>query len=509
MSDTWDVFVSHCHTDEAIAARITAALRAAGLRVFRAVGEVDTLGSISTTVLDALHHSKVLLAYYSADYPARHACKLELTDAYLAGGAEGDPFRRLVAINPERDFAHIRPLSLRDRLLPGRPIAADALDAVVAHTREKSAALDTPFGDIGARATTWVSGRPPQSPPYLAGRWDELWSLHAALRAESGQLTSPSSGPVAVLHGPIGSGKTVLAAEYARRLGSAFSGAVWLDGRGGVPDGPDLLWIVDDVAGDVEHVRGLLPADPRTACLLVTRDPRLTALGCPVPLADLDHAQRLSLTATHLGGLPPGGERLASDTEGSPGLCATVARLAAADGVAAALHRLHHPASDLPEPLGRLLAAEIGDDVSGDVLRVLTAASPSALTRTAVTDVLATAGETDRVRVFGPVDRAVTELLARGVLAALPGADDLQLPPASALALRRVEERPERAELLRGLTVRRLATAHPTPARERRRFGDFDDEQARAANRIQAELVNRVPFRPLPDGQGSIRAALT
>ena len=120
MSAAYDVFLSHSWADGDRPQRIAEALRKAGLRVWFDAAEINDFTSITHAVTEGLAQSKVLLAYYSKTYPLRRACQWELTAAFLAAQAEGDPRRRVLAARPEEKADHIHPISLRDAKFPHR-----------------------------------------------------------------------------------------------------------------------------------------------------------------------------------------------------------------------------------------------------------------------------------------------------------------------------------------------------------------------------------------------------
>jgi TIR domain len=97
----YDVFLSHAWADGDRPGHIADALGKAGLRVWFDAHEINDFESITHAVNTGLANAKALLAYFSKTYPTRRACQWELTAAFLAGQAEGDPRRRVLVINPE------------------------------------------------------------------------------------------------------------------------------------------------------------------------------------------------------------------------------------------------------------------------------------------------------------------------------------------------------------------------------------------------------------------------
>src|SRR2546428_5400162 len=116
--DSYDVFLSFTRTAPGAieqTEQLAQALHAKGLTVFRDV-RIDEFDGITAGLVNALAGSKVLLAHYSRQFPARYACQWELTAAFLAAQRYGDPRRRVLAINPEGPLRtdHLEPIELAD-----------------------------------------------------------------------------------------------------------------------------------------------------------------------------------------------------------------------------------------------------------------------------------------------------------------------------------------------------------------------------------------------------------
>jgi hypothetical protein len=507
----WDVFVSHCHTDGPLAERITEALTRGGLRVFRAVGSLGAFESISDTVLDALHGSRILLACYSAEYPTRPACQHEFGIAYLAGQREGNPLGRVLAVNPEHTLDHIQPRQLRDVLLPAPPLTPAELDHLVSGARARVAATTGPIGQVPDAAPRWHGSDPVHPPVPFAGRWSALWRLHSALHPDVGMLTSPPGTSIAVVHGPAGIGKTALVAEYVRRFGAAYpDGVVWRRAPGDsqtTDRAGRRLRVLDEVTGPAHSVVPLGPGP----VVVISRDARLAALGTGCELTDLSLADSGLLAAAHR--LSTSDQQLAelcAATAGSPELRGRTIELAVAQGLDVALDRVSAVCPTLLAPVRRWLAPELASvgDTGWDVLRVLAAAAPAAVAIPRVADVLAATRDTDRLRELLGVQVAAEELLARGVVPGQPDTIELALPAAVALALRGCEDRPHHAERIRRAVLNRLASS-PGPVPEVAHQRHSTDAERDAAHLVQTELLGRVTGQPLGPQEGSLREALT
>jgi hypothetical protein len=242
----WDVFLSYCRSDAVRVGPLVSALRASGLRVFVDQDGIPHGGAISAGIVRALAGSKILLAIYSAEYPRRPVCRRELTAAYLAGQAEGDPSGRVLVVNPERDGRHIEPFDLRDHrywtLGDGaamQDIAAvqTIADAAAQHAAAAGGALGAWIpGHGGRRSPDWYGEWPRVGPKALAGRHRELWAVHSALLRHTAPLTAGDRHPSEAtlrLRGMPGIGKSALALEYALRFGAAYPGGMyWFDVSG-------------------------------------------------------------------------------------------------------------------------------------------------------------------------------------------------------------------------------------------------------------------------------------
>jgi hypothetical protein len=70
-----DIFFSYSHADKDEVMPICRALRAEGLDVWIDKTEVEDGESITRSIVEGLAQSKVLLAYYSQNYPRSRACR--------------------------------------------------------------------------------------------------------------------------------------------------------------------------------------------------------------------------------------------------------------------------------------------------------------------------------------------------------------------------------------------------------------------------------------------------
>src|SRR5271165_4338242 len=232
----YDVFLSHAWADGERPRQIADALTRAGLRVWFDAAEINDFASITRAVTEGLARSKALLAYYSKTYPLRRACQWELTAAFLATRAEGDPRRRVLVVSPEESAEHIHPIELRDAKFRNAPEnngeLRDLAQAIVKHV----AAIDGPLADIRPlTAPNWY-GMTPVGSTRFVGRLKEMWEIHSLLHAgDVAQITGAASatGGIGQVQGLGGVGKSLLAEEYALHFGAAYPGGVfWLRAYG-------------------------------------------------------------------------------------------------------------------------------------------------------------------------------------------------------------------------------------------------------------------------------------
>jgi Flp pilus assembly protein TadD len=233
----FDVFLSYAHADRERVLVLREALEAQGLRVWLDEREVETFESIRAAIEGGLAFSRVLVAFYSREYPARRACQWELTAAFLAAQRAGvNPRHRVLVVNPERGPEHIQPVELRDALYADAPSPGDAaghcelVERIAGHVR----GLEGVLGDLGVSAGPSWWGRRPIGAARFVGRVSDLWVVHSALAAgDVGLITGASGDPAVKVVGMGGIGKSLLAQEYALRFGGAYPGGVfWLRAHG-------------------------------------------------------------------------------------------------------------------------------------------------------------------------------------------------------------------------------------------------------------------------------------
>lgn len=226
------LFLSVAGPDRDRVRELVAALRRRRVDVFTDETGIAVGQGVTPAIQEALSGATALVAYYSRAFTSRPACQLELIAAYLAGQREGDPARRVIVVNPHLETDHLHPAALSDAAfvadLPGTDV-----DVVARRIVERATRLDGTIGDTGpvryGCRPQWY-GRGVAGTPEFVGRYPLLWRLHTALSATDFAMTQePTHGPVAVLSGVPGAGKTTAVAEYAWLFGDAYPGGVhWI-----------------------------------------------------------------------------------------------------------------------------------------------------------------------------------------------------------------------------------------------------------------------------------------
>ncbi|MGH3438372.1 MAG: TIR domain-containing protein [Sciscionella sp.] len=316
----YDVFLSFTWADVAQVEPIEAALKEQGLRVFRDSECIEEFDGITAELVRALASSAVLLAYYSLRYPTRHACQWELTAAFIAAQREGDPRRRVLAVNPEHNSDHLAPVELEDARYHVAPRTAQERAALAGRVLERVRAVSGPLGSVRARVDPSRMPERLRRPRCFVGRYPQLWQIHSALRAKDLPATCPpTSSSVAVVTGLAGTGKTSVVEQYAVLFRDAFPGGIFwtglFDGGPGLnaeetlaqffvqmrriahhvlghdmtgvtpevlgtmlarhftAEGHDVLWIVDDVPSGLhpEVLNQLLIPSPLVRTVLTSR----------------------------------------------------------------------------------------------------------------------------------------------------------------------------------------------------------------------------------------------
>lgn len=283
MSASNDLFLSYRRADKFSVEPLLAVLRARGVRVWQDAREVDDSASIQQAVGTGLSGARALLAWYSAQYNESRACQWELTAAYCAAQADGDPRRRILIVNPEPHSSHVHLPELFDQLhlnaqrLLDDPCAINELaERICVVLRDQVPA--TPMGELRALMPPhWLPTMGTGSTRFV-GRLPQMWELHGKLLAgQAAMLTGTGGKPgVALVSGAGGIGKSLMAEEYALRFGAAYPGGVfWIRAYGHTDDGTAMspaqranlreAQLLDIAMGMGIDARDLKPAQLRAA----------------------------------------------------------------------------------------------------------------------------------------------------------------------------------------------------------------------------------------------------
>ncbi len=262
--EKYDVFLSFTRTSpgaEEQTERISQALSNRGLRVFRD-SRIDEFDGITAKLVAALAGSKVLLVYYTREYPRRYACQWELTAAFVAAQREGDPRRRVLVVNPEPgEPEHLRPVELSDAKYAGEPRTEQDFDRLSDRVVAQVAAVRGPLG--APQHPVDRMRLPPEvlAPQLFVGRYPEMWDVHTALHAmDLAGVHQPAPEPAVLISGLSGAGKTSLAARYAYLYRDAYPGGVFWTGPFG-DDPHTVLGRFTDQLRRLAPVRLGLPVD--------------------------------------------------------------------------------------------------------------------------------------------------------------------------------------------------------------------------------------------------------
>ncbi|WP_394361967.1 TIR domain-containing protein [Amycolatopsis sp. SB7-3] len=237
----FDVFISFTRADpggsEAVRF-IKSSLESAGLHVFWDE-DIKEFDGITQDLVDALASAKVLLAYFSEQFPTRYACQWELTAALIAARRHGNPADRVLVVNPEGPLkdSHLKPIELADARFFAGPVTPGTIDTLVDRVVKKVRAADRPLGS--PRRSSDPAGIPARilRPRRFIGRYPDMWDIHSGLHASDfPAVRLPESRPAVMVQGIAGQGKTSLAEQYAYLYRDAFPGGMfWLEPFGALP----------------------------------------------------------------------------------------------------------------------------------------------------------------------------------------------------------------------------------------------------------------------------------
>jgi len=347
---TFDVFISYRRKDTSSIRPLVDALQSRGISVWFDQDVIDEFAPITQRIREGLANSKALLAWYSVDYPRSRPCQMELTAAFIAAQRDGDPRKRVWAINPESSTAHVQPIELRDEQHAATPKDPEQYEELAGVIAQQLLSLTGLLGGIIPMTPPPQYGQRLISAQHFIGRVTDFWQLHSALSgADTAIVRGELTSGLAQLSGLGGVGKSLLAEEYALRFGAAYQGGIfWLRALGndashpapsaeeqsalqadqlrsfavsvGIPvrdlnadeiqarlaaklgdEKRPFLWIVDDLAAGLDSttVRGWLPPHPLGKAIFTARSREYQEMGHSLSLGGLPPEEAVELLCSY------------------------------------------------------------------------------------------------------------------------------------------------------------------------------------------------------------------
>ena len=226
-----DLFISYRRLDSDRVLQLLDSLKKHGLTVWIDKEEIADFAGITRSIREGLSEAKAMLVWFSATYPLSRPCQWELTAAFIAAQQEGDPRKRILIVNPEQSPDHIILPQIKDQEYIIAPTAEDSTgyDAMAERIAQHVTKLDSTLGSL--RTIIMPSWFPDQAmgSNRFVGRLREMWDIHRGLWEGQTVIGANGQPPLVRLVGMGGTGKSLLAEEYALRFGAAYPGGVfWL-----------------------------------------------------------------------------------------------------------------------------------------------------------------------------------------------------------------------------------------------------------------------------------------
>lgn len=368
--------------------------------------------------------------------------------------------------------AHAAKEITRSKVVVDSPAEEQTADAATEQVARTVVVRSGPGSGV-FRAADVRSSSSPRSVPMPPRHVVERKSVPLEFR----ELTPSEQGWVVALHGPPGTGKTHLAATYARRTADAYSGVLWLAADGtnplgsqvadyadglGLPEAAngDLLrqelfahlsangpWLVVlDGATDVATVEEYLPRAPHVDVLITSRHAGWSELAARCSVGAFTEEEATEL-CTRILGERPGLPELVSTLDLLPGAVAPAAHFLATSTITPAqlrqllVDRAATTLAEIPKSCGAVWSV-ILDAMGRDDRRVLQVLEFAAFFGQGPVPValLAAAPETTcpELARLGADRLELEKVIRRGVAVGLlgPGSDTIELQPLFQLFLR-------------------------------------------------------------------------
>lgn len=230
----WDVFISYSHKDKDAVAEFKELLEKANISVWLDTDRVSAGENFTQCIAEQLPNCRGLIAWYSPDYRDSRACQWELTSAYLVSQQKGNAWERILVINTENNHKHI----LLPSGLSGQVWISTKGDSHIEfrdgvhHWLSK---IGSTFGPLATRARPIWFGRSAEHAPHYLGRTLDMWRIDVLLNAGSDVMATGGNPIMSIqIRGIGGTGKSILASEYALRFGGNYpAGVFWLSAMAG------------------------------------------------------------------------------------------------------------------------------------------------------------------------------------------------------------------------------------------------------------------------------------
>ena len=213
------LFISYSRRNKEQVYPLADALAQAGIEIWIDREEIDPLDDFPARIRDGLARSHALLAWYSPEYAQSSYCQKELTAAWICTQRLiRDALARILIVNPEEGVVHIAVGDVGRQNYLAEPNDAASSGKLIQAIRDKLAGVSGDFAALhGFKRPAWHPASQPGSSRFV-GRLQELWRIHTALNPV-GISDHENPSVMVQLTGLGGIGKSLLAIEYAKRLG--------------------------------------------------------------------------------------------------------------------------------------------------------------------------------------------------------------------------------------------------------------------------------------------------